>query len=69
MKENKYKYESPDERTERFMRLVEAEERRSYFAKQFEETGKKLYAKMAESETDTISEIRQAIIEALVFSK
>ena len=28
MKENKYKYESPDERTERFMRLVEAEERR-----------------------------------------
>ena len=28
MKENKYKYESPDERTERFMRLVEAEERK-----------------------------------------
>ena len=28
MKENKYKYEPPDERTERFMRLVEAEERR-----------------------------------------
>ena len=48
-------------------RIAEAEERRSYFAKQFEETGKKLYAKMAESETDTISEIRQAIIEALVF--
>ena len=28
MKENKYKYESPDDRTERFMRLVEVEERR-----------------------------------------
>ena len=28
MKENKYKYESPDERMERFMRLVEADERR-----------------------------------------
>ena len=28
MKENKYKYESPDERIERFMRLVEADERR-----------------------------------------
>ena len=28
MKENKYKYESLDERTERFMRLVEAEEKR-----------------------------------------
>ena len=28
MKENKYKHESPDEKTERFMRLVEAEERR-----------------------------------------
>ena len=28
MKENKYKYKSPDERTERFMRLVEADERR-----------------------------------------
>lgn len=47
-------------------RIAEAEERRSYFAKQFEETGKKFYAKMAESETDAISEIRQAIIEALV---
>ena len=28
MKENKYKYESPDERIERFMQLVEADERR-----------------------------------------
>ena len=28
MKENKYKYESPDDRTERFMLLVEVEERR-----------------------------------------
>ena len=28
MKENKYKYESPDEKMERFMRLVEADERR-----------------------------------------
>lgn len=28
MKENKYKYESPDERTKRFMQLVEADERR-----------------------------------------
>ena len=28
MKENKYKYESPDERTERFMRLVEADKER-----------------------------------------
>ena len=28
MKENKYKYESLDERTERFIRFVEAEERR-----------------------------------------
>ena len=28
MKENKYKYESPDEKTERFMQLVKAEERR-----------------------------------------
>lgn len=47
-------------------RIAEAEERRNYFVKQFEETGKKFYAKMAESETDTILEIRQAIIEALV---
>ncbi len=28
MKKNKYKYESPDERTERFMQLVEVDERR-----------------------------------------
>ena len=28
MKENKYKYESPDERIKRFMQLVEADERR-----------------------------------------
>ena len=28
MKENKYKYESPDERTERFMQLVEADKER-----------------------------------------
>ena len=28
MKENKYKYESPEEKMERFMRLVEADERR-----------------------------------------
>lgn len=28
MKENKYKYESPDERTEHFMRLVEADKER-----------------------------------------
>ena len=28
MKENKYKYESPDERIERFMRLVEADKER-----------------------------------------
>ena len=28
MKENKYKYESPDERTVRFMRLVEADKER-----------------------------------------
>ena len=28
MKENKYKYESPDERIERFMQLVEADKER-----------------------------------------
>lgn len=28
MKENKYKYESPDERVERFMQLVEADKER-----------------------------------------
>ena len=28
MKENKYKYESPDERTERFIRLVEEDKER-----------------------------------------
>ena len=28
MKENKYKYESPDERTERFMQLVKADKER-----------------------------------------
>ena len=28
MKENKYKYKSPDERIKRFMQLVEADERR-----------------------------------------
>ena len=28
MKENKYKYESPDERIERFMQLVKADKKR-----------------------------------------
>ena len=45
-------------------RIKEAEERRSYFAKKYEETRQPLYRRMAESETETIAEIRQAIIEA-----
>ena len=40
MKENKYKYESPDERTERFMRLVEAEERKR-LKEEYEAEGRK----------------------------
>ena len=47
-------------------RIKECEERRTYFAEQFKTTGQQLYKKLAESETDIIAEIRQAIIEALV---
>lgn len=45
-------------------RIAEAEERRSYFAQQYEITKNNFYKRMAESETDMIAEIRQAIIEA-----
>lgn len=47
-------------------RIKEMEKRRSYFASKYMETGKKFYEKMAESETEMIAEVRQAIIEALV---
>ena len=47
-------------------RIKECENRRAYFAEQFYATGNNLYKKLAENETDTIAEIRQAIIEALV---
>lgn len=49
-------------------RIKEMEERRRYFMAQYEESGDKFYAKMAESETDMIAEVRQAIIEALLAS-
>lgn len=48
-------------------RIKEMEKRRSYFAEMFNATGKKLYEKLAESETDMIAEVSQAIIEALLF--
>ena len=47
-------------------RIIEMEKRRSYFANQYKITGERFYAKMAESETDMIAEVRNAIIEALV---
>lgn len=47
-------------------RIKEAENRRNYFAAQYEKTGNAFYKKMAESETDAISEIRDAIITALL---
>ncbi len=47
-------------------RIKEMEERRKYFVKMFEKTGKMFYAKMAESETDMIAEVRQATCEKIV---
>lgn len=47
-------------------RIKEAEKRRSYFASKYEETGLNFYKVMGESETDLISEIREAILEALL---
>ena len=44
----------------------EMEERRAYFAEMFNKTNKQIYRKMAESETDMISEVRNAICEAIV---
>lgn len=47
-------------------RIKEMEERRAYFAEMFNKTNKQIYRKMAESETDMISEVRNAICEAIV---
>lgn len=47
-------------------RIKEMEERRSYFNNMFAETGKILYKKLAESETDMIEEVREAIVDALL---
>ena len=47
-------------------RIREMEKRRSYFVEKYAETGESFYKKMAESETDMIAEVRQAIIEVLV---
>ena len=47
-------------------RIKEMEERRAYFAEMFNKTNKPIYRKMAESETDMISEVRNAICEVIV---
>lgn len=47
-------------------RIKDMEERRKYFANMFVQTGKIFYKKMAESETDMIAEVREAIIKALL---
>lgn len=49
-------------------RIAECEERRNYFVKKSIECpeNKGLYEKMAETETEAIDQIREAIIEALL---
>jgi hypothetical protein len=47
-------------------RIVKMEERRKYFVEKYNETGLQLYRKLAESETEMISDTRNAIIEALL---
>lgn len=48
-------------------RIYDAECRRAEFAKKYNETGILLYERLAESETKTISEIRDEIIEASLY--
>lgn len=50
-------------------RIKECEKRRTYFVEQFKLTGKQFYANMAESETDMIKEINDAICEASAYLK
>ena len=47
-------------------RIKECEERRTEFAEKFFSTGKEIYKRMAESETDMIQDISREITKALL---